>query len=77
MTRYELIKSSESILRMCEAAGIDPKEARYLAVYEDWQRLTKEGHKKVWILAFLAQEYSISEATVKRIARKMRGKVTA
>ena len=71
MTRYELIKSAESILRMCDAAGIAPSEARYLPVYEDWQRLTKEGHKKVWILAYLSQQYDISEATVKRIARKM------
>ena len=76
MTRYELIKSAESLLLMCDAAGIDPKEARYLAVYEDWQRLTKEGHKKVWVLAFLAQQYNISEATIKRIARKFKKKVT-
>ena len=76
MTRYELIKSAESILRMCDAAGIAPSEARYLAVYEEWQRLTKEGHKKVWILAYLSQEYGISEATIKRVARKMRKKVT-
>ena len=77
MTRYELIKAAESILRMCDSAGIVPSEARYLAVYEDWQRLTKEGHKKVWILAYLSQQYGISEATIKRIARKMRKKVTA
>lgn len=77
MTRYELIKSAESILRICDAAGIAPSEARYLAVYEDWQRLTKEGHKKVWILAYLAQQYEISEATVKRIARKMAKRVKA
>lgn len=76
MTRYELIKSAESILSICDTAGIAPSEARYLAVYEDWQRLTKEGHKKVWILAYLAQQYNISEATVKRIARKMAKRVT-
>ena len=76
MTRYELIKSAESILRICDTAGIVPSEARYLAVYEDWQRFTKEGHKKVWILAYLAQQYDISEATVKRIARKMAKRVT-
>lgn len=76
MTRYDLIKSAESILRICDEAGIDPKEANYIPVYEDWLRLTKEGHKKVWILAYLSQQYGISEATVKRIARKMRKKVT-
>ena len=75
MTRYELIKSAESILRLCDAAGIDPKEANYLPVYEDWQRLTKEGHKKVWILAYLSQQYGISEATIKRIARKFTKRV--
>ena len=77
MTRYELMKATESVLRMCDEAGIDPKEARYLPVYEEWVRLNKEGHKKVWILAYLSQQHSISEATVKRIARKFRKKVTA
>lgn len=75
MTRYELIKAAESILRMCDNAGIAPSEARYLPVYEDWLRLTREGHKKVWIMAYLSQQYNISEATVKRIARKMAKKV--
>lgn len=77
MTRFELIKSAESILRMCDAAGIAPSEANYIAVYEDWLRLTKEGHKKVWILAYLSQQYNISEATIKRISRKMGKKVKA
>lgn len=75
MTRYELIKSAESILKICDAEGIVPNEARYIAVYEDWVRLTKEGHKKVWILAYLAHEYNISEATIKRIARKFAKRV--
>jgi hypothetical protein len=77
MTRYELIKAAESILRMCDNAGIAPSEARYLPVYEDWLRLTREGHKKVWIMAYLSQQYNISEATVKRIARKMGKRVKA
>lgn len=77
MTRYELIKSAESILKICDAEGIVPNEARYIAVYEDWVRLTKEGHKKVWILAYLAQQYQISEATIKRIARKFAKRVKA
>ena len=75
MTRYELIQVAESILRMCDNAGITPNEVNYLPVYEDWQRLTREGHKKVWILAYLSQQYNISEATVKRIARKMAKRV--
>lgn len=76
MTRYDLIKSAESILRICDDAGIEPKEVKYLAVFEDWERLNREGHKKVWILAYLAQQHGISEATIKRIAKKMRKKVT-
>ena len=76
MTRYDLIKSAESLLLICEKEGIEPKEVKYLAVFEEWERLNREGHKKVWILAYLAQKYGISEATVKRIARKMHRKVT-
>lgn len=76
MTRYELIRSAESLLKMCDAEGIAPSEVRYLPVYAEWQRLTKEGHKKVWILAYLSQQYNISEATIKRTVKKFRKKVT-
>ena len=76
MTRYDLIKSSASLLKVCDDHGILPNEVHHLAVYDDWVRLNSEGHKKVWILAYLAQQYGISEATIKRIARRMRKKVT-
>lgn len=76
MTRYDLIKSSASMLKVCDDNGILPNEVHHISVYEDWVRLSGEGHKKVWILAYLAQQYGISEATVKRIARRMRKKVT-
>ena len=76
MTRYELIKSAESLLKICDTEGIDPKEVRYLEVFDEWQRLNHEGHKKVWILAYLSQQHGVSEATIKRIARKFKKKVT-
>lgn len=70
MTRYEFIKMAESVLKVCDREGIAPSEAAYLPVYEEWIRLTGEGHKKVWIIAYLAQQYGISEATIKRITKK-------
>lgn len=76
MTRYDLIKTAASLLEVCDKNGIDTKEVHQLAVYEDWQRLIQEKHKKVWIIAYLSQTYGISEATVKRIAKRMKKKVT-
>lgn len=75
MTRYELIKSAESLLKVCDREGIVPNEANYITLYEDWVRLTGEGHKKVWIIAYLSQQYSVSEATIKRVTKKFAKRV--
>ncbi|MBP9578840.1 MAG: HTH domain-containing protein [Parabacteroides sp.] len=40
-------------------------------MYKDYTRLTAEGHKKAYIMQYLADEYSISERTIYRVIDRL------
>lgn len=44
---------------------------KYLEMYKDYTRLTAEGHKKAYIMQYLADEYSISERTIYRVIDRL------
>lgn len=71
MTRYDLLRTAESLLTILTANEVDAKDVRYLGMYEDFVRLKGEGHKVGYIVYYLSQQYECSEATVYRVARRM------
>lgn len=71
MKQYDLIKSAASILSILAKNNIDIKDVKHLEMYEDYARLKQEGHKTVYIVYYLAQQYSVSPATVYRVAKRM------
>lgn len=72
MTHYELLKSGESLLNTIRKNGITADDVRYLEVFENLERMEREGHKKTFIVAYLCNQYDISEATLYRVANRMR-----
>ena len=72
MTHYELLKSGESLLNTIRKNGVTADDVRYLEVYENLERMEREGHKKTFIVAYLCNQYDISEATLYRVANRMR-----
>jgi hypothetical protein len=48
-----------------------------LEVFENLERMEREGHKKTFIVAYLCNQYDISEATLYRVANRMRRAITA
>lgn len=77
MTHYELLKSGESLLNAIRKNGVTADDVRYLEVYENLERMEREGHKKTFIVAYLCNQYDISEATLYRVANRMRRAITA
>jgi hypothetical protein len=77
MTHYELLKSGESLLNTIRKNGVTADDVRYLEVYENLERMEREGHKKTVIVAYLGNQYDISEATLYRVANRMRRAITA
>ena len=77
MTHYELVKSGESLLNTIRKNGVTADDVRYLEVFENLERMEREGHKKTFIVAYLCNQYDISEATLYRVANRMRRAITA
>ena len=77
MTHYELLKSGESLLNIIRKNGVTADDVRYLEVFENLERMEREGHKKTFIVAYLCSQYDISEATLYRVANRMRRAINA
>lgn len=72
MTVYELMKMNESLMKLMFEKGLYPQDVKHLAMYEEFLRMKNEGHKQVYIVAFLMDEYGVSEPTVYRMLRRYR-----
>lgn len=75
MTKYELLKATASTCGLLAENNIDPSDVKYLQLYEDWQRMCAEGHKKEYIKFYLAQQYGVSETSVWRICKRMQHEI--
>ena len=75
MTQYELIKTTESMCRALADNNVNPCDVKYLEVYEQLERMEREGHKKTFIVAYLCSQYEMHEATLYRVANRMRKQV--
>ena len=70
MKAYELLILNKSLLQMMGDASLDVGDVKYIPVYQEYVRLSKEGHKKTYIMQYLSDEYNIAERTIYRIIDK-------
>ena len=75
MKAYELLILNKSLLQMMGDASLDVGDVKYIPVYQEYLRLSKEGHKKTYIMQYLSDEYNIAERTIYRIIDKFSSKV--
>lgn len=71
MKAYELLYINRNTLRIMSEMSLDASDIKYLEMYKDYTRLTAEGHKKTYIMQYLAGEYSISERTIYRVIDRL------
>ena len=53
-----------------DGVSLDVGDVKYIPVYQDYVRLSQEGHKKTYIMQYLSDEYNIAERTIYRIIDK-------
>lgn len=46
MNAYEFLKTHKGVMEQLQTLPVQPSDVRYLELYNDYQRLTSEGHKK-------------------------------
>lgn len=71
MTVFEVLSFHKWLFRHRQAAGIKTEDFRFIDLYDDYRRLKREGNKKTYIVAVLAEKYGVSERTVYGVIRRL------
>lgn len=75
MNAYEFLSTHRSVLEQLQSLPVNPSDIRYIDLYRDYMRLKDEGHKKIYILQYLSDEYGVDERTIYRVMKKFSAKV--
>jgi hypothetical protein len=71
MKIHEAIRIYSPLIDAMENCNIKVEDVKHLGLYDEFTRLSNEGHKITYITSYLASEYGISERTVYSIVKKM------
>lgn len=69
MTIYEILSFNRELLRRLCSIGIRPDDYRFVALYEDYMRMKRDGDKTTYIVAVLAERYGVCERKVYNVLR--------
>lgn len=67
----DFIRLAENICNELTRNNINPSDTRYIELYDDWERMTKEGHKYSYIMLYLSEKYEVSERSINRIVKRL------
>lgn len=70
MKVHEIISLHKDLLRVLASKGVNTTDHAYYDMFSDFSRMKEEGMKVSFIVAHLADEYSVSESTVYNVVRK-------
>lgn len=71
MKRADLILFNEEIIRKMRKAGIRLDDYKYVNLYQDYIKLTKEGNRKKVVILTLVQKYDYTDRQVYNIIKHM------
>ena len=71
MTVFEVLSFHKWLFRQLDDAGIKTEDFRFIDLYDDYRRLKREGNKKTYIVAVLAEKYGVSERAVYGVIRRL------
>ena len=72
---YLLLKLNANQLKMMSDSDLSVDDYRYLEMFEKYVKMRNSGLKVTFILRSLADEYKISESSVKRIVKRLSQRV--
>lgn len=76
MKVIEILNFNRELLKKLQAAGIRLDDARYIDLYADYIYLLHQGEKVSYIVAVLADKYSISERKVYILIKRFQSDCT-
>lgn len=69
MTRYELLKLNEGLIKLILSNSVNLKDVEYLQLYEQYVEM-KAKHKVTYVVFHLADKYKITERAVYGIIKR-------
>ena len=75
MVVADFVKICSEMMKLLAKYDIRTSDYKYTQLFSEYLRMEKEGLKVSYIVALLAHEYRISEASVYRILRRFKKSV--
>lgn len=75
MTRFELIKANESLIKVLAENNIGLKDIENLSLAEEFKAMKAKRHKIGYIICHLGEKYGKSERAIYNIMDRMSKKV--
>ena len=72
---YMLLKLNLSQIETMSKCGLAVDDVRYVPMYEEYLSLRREGVPKERIYQHFRSKYHVSESTVKRVVKRLSGRV--
>lgn len=72
MTRYELLKALKPMLTTMARQGINQRDIIFLDLFEQYEKMLKEGNKVTYIVVHLGEVYHMDKATVFRVIKRFK-----
>lgn len=71
MKVHEILAFNKELLEKLYSAGLNTSDFLYVGLYNEYDRLKRDGLKKAYIVSFLSDQYNMSERKVYLIIAKM------
>jgi hypothetical protein len=70
MKAIELLIINKSMIELLAKNDLDVCDVKYIEAYQEYARLMAEGHKQLYVMQYIEDEYEISKSTIKRLIKK-------
>lgn len=61
MIVFEILKFNRELIDRLQKVGFKIGDDRYIDLYEDYERMKKDGEKMTYIVSYLSLKYNVSE----------------
>lgn len=68
----DFIRLHKEIMNLLSNHDVKMDDFKYIEMFEDYDSMVREGNKISYIVSYLSDKYSLSEASVYRVLKKFK-----
>lgn len=70
MTLFEILNFNRELIKRLQSVGFKLDDCRYIELYNDYERMHKQGDKVTYIVSSLSEKYAVSERKIYSIIKR-------